>query len=221
MKYRLLLVEDDAPTRERLARTLASHPELDLVGVAANCAQARACLAQQVPDALLVDLGLPDGSGTELIREVETLQPPPLSMVLTAFGDEAHVINAISAGACAYVLKDASLLEITRAILDMRAGGSPISASVARYVLNHFRGGGAAAAPTVSEDAPAFTERELEVLQFVAKGYSYQEIADSLVMSINTVREHIRHIYRKLAVRSRGEAVYEAQAMGLLGPGAS
>lgn len=218
MAYRILLVEDDANTRERLQRSLSQHPDLEVIGVAADCAQARACLAQQIPDALLVDLGLPDGSGTDLIREVDRLQPAPLAMVITAFGDEAHVIDAITAGACAYVLKDASSREITQAILDMRAGGSPISAAVARYVLDHYRSAGAAVVADDASDAatPDFTQREKDVLQFVAKGYSYQEIADSLEVSINTVREHIRRIYRKLAVRSRGEAVYEAQSLGLL-----
>ncbi len=217
LSYRVLLVEDDPHTRERLARSVREHAELALVGQAENCAQALALMHQHHPDAMLVDLGLPDGHGTDLIRAAEKLDVAPLCMVITAFGDEKHVIDAITAGACAYVLKDASAREITQAILDMRAGGSPISAAVARYVLAHFRNGSKPADANHDEvDRPDFSERENQVLQLVAKGYSYQEIADGLDLSINTVREHIRKIYRKLAVRSRGAAVYEAQALGLI-----
>lgn len=237
MNFRILLVEDDYPTRERLARLIRDQPGLELQAAVDSCASARTALNEQTPDALLVDLGLPDGNGTEVIRHANRLrvqarsagvrptESAPLCMVVTAFGDEAHVIDAIMAGACAYVLKDASEREIAQAIVDMRAGGSPISAAVARHVLDHYRErppAGQSASPDDQSSAsgfnvPELTGREREVLNLVAKGYTYQEIAESLMISINTVRQYIRSIYRKLAVGSRGEAVFEAHALGLIG----
>ena len=216
LPYRILEVEDDDATRLRTAEVIQQHADLALAGVAMDCASALRAHGELAPDAILCDLGLPDGSGVDLIRAINAESAPPLIMVLSNFGDEVHVVEAIKAGACAYLLKGASPREIHQAILDMRAGGSPISAAVARHLLTQIRPAGASesAAPAPAE---SFTSRELEVLQLIAKGYTYQDIAGGLAVSINTVREHIRKIYRKLAVRSRGEAVFEAQGLGLIG----
>ena len=216
MPYNILLVEDDDDTRARLVRSVTSNPELQLTAAVGCCVEARNSLIQNIPDAVLVDLGLPDGSGCDLIREASAMETPPLCMVITTFRDESHVVEAITAGACGYLLKDASQREIVKSILDMRAGGSPISSAVARYILDHYRAAEAPATPCSADTVPVISEREQEVLLLVAKGYAYKEIAKALDISVNTVREYIRHIYRKLAVRSRGEAVFEAQAMGLL-----
>lgn len=213
MSYRILLVEDDDATRGHMAEVIETHAEFTLTGAARDCKTARQALAGRPPDAMLCDLGLPDGSGLDLVREAGRLSSPPAVMVISGFGDERHVVDAIKAGACAYLLKGASPREIRQAIMDMRAGGSPLSAAVARHLLSQFQ--------PPSEQRPdhsaiGFTDRELEVLKLMAKGYAYQEVADGLTVSINTIREHIRHIYRKLAVRSRAEAVFEAQALGLI-----
>ena len=213
--YGVLLVEDDDATRERLAHIVNDHPRLAVIDAVATCAAARAAFAAGFPDVLLVDLDLPDGNGTDLIREIKRAHPPTEAMVITVFGDERHVIAAIEAGASGYLLKDGSSEYIGEAILQMLAGGSPISASIARHVLRRFQA--PARAPIAPDiECPELTAREHEVLELVAKGFSYTEIGATLGMSVNTVTSHIKHIYRKLSVRSRGEAVFEATQLGLL-----
>ena len=218
-KSRVLVVEDDADTRERLARAVAADPGLELSGQAGNCAEARALFAAQPPQAVLVDLGLPDGPGAALIRELSAQDPAVLFMVITVFGDEAHVIEAIAAGASSYLLKDASAPQVARSIREMLAGGSPISPGVARYLLQRLQAPATPKAPEESSADPAtrLSARESDVLHLVAKGYAYAEIGAALDISVNTVGSHVKQIYRKLAVRSRGEAVFEAIQRGLIG----
>jgi DNA-binding NarL/FixJ family response regulator len=217
--HRVLLVEDDAPTRRHLARAVASNPALALVGDVANLADARAALARETPDVLLTDLGLPDGSGIDLIRDLRRADPATLAMVITALGDEKTVIAAIEAGASGYLLKDGNADEIGDALLELVAGGSPISPSIARYVLRRLQredAAGAAPAPAPAPDAPRLTGREHEILTLLAKGFSFPEIARLLAISAHTVTTHVRHIYEKLEVSSRGSAVYEAVQLGLI-----
>lgn len=139
-------------------------------------------------------------------------------MVVTVFADEAHVVAALEAGASGYLLKDGSAEYIADSITQMLAGGSPISTSIARYLLRRFRDTPDAApdGKRGENDAPRLTARESDVLELVAKGFSYSEIGAALGMSVHTVTSHIKHIYRKLAVRSRGEAVFEASQLGLI-----
>lgn len=214
-RQRILVVEDEAETRERLSRAVAADAGLELCGAAADCATARQMFADRHPQAVLVDLGLPDGNGADLIREMASQAPETLFMVITVFGDEVHVIEAIQAGASSYLLKDASALQVARAIHEMLAGGSPISPGVARYLLQRMKNPSA----EPSRDAPPteLSQRENDVLQLVVKGYSYAEIGHALDISVNTVGSHVKQIYRKLAVRSRGEAVFEAMQRGLIG----
>jgi DNA-binding NarL/FixJ family response regulator len=223
MAHSVLLVEDDARTRARLARAIESHAELQLLADVGDCAGARAQWARRAPDVLLTDLGLPDGSGIELIREICAAHPQTRCMVITVFGDEAHVVEALRAGASGYLLKDASAREMGRSVLDLLAGGAPMSPAVARYLLRQWQDAPAAAPP---QSAPqperrlveALSPRELEVLQLVADGCSYAEIAAQLFISLNTVGTHIKHVYDKLAVNSRGKAVREAVQRGLVAP---
>lgn len=210
---RVLIIEDDPPTRERLAAVIADADGLELAGTAGDCAEARALLARDPPPAvMLVDLGLPDGSGVELIRESRALAPPPEAMVISVFGDERHVVGAIEAGASGYLLKDATAAQIADSIAQLLAGGSPISPGIARHLLRRFQ----EPPPEADPDIPKLTPRETDVLQLITKGLSYAEIAGTLGMSVHTVTSHIKHIYRKLEVRSRGEAVFEALQRGLL-----
>lgn len=214
-KYRVLVIEDDAPTRERLADIIRAAEGLELAASVGDCAQARAALAAQpAPQVLLVDLGLPDGSGVDLIRESRALDPPPEAMVISVFGDERHVLSAIEAGASGYLLKDSTAEAIGASIHQLLDGGSPISPGIARHLLKRFQQ--PVAPQPDNEDVPALTPRELEVLLLVTKGFAYAEIASTLGVSVHTVTSHIKHIYRKLEVRSRGEAVFEALQRGLL-----
>ena len=212
---RVQLVEDDAETRRRLAGALASAPGLEVTGTAANCAELRALMTGPPPDVLLVDLGLPDGNGTDLIREMRASSPATEIMVITVFGDERSVVSAIEAGARGYLLKDGTDEEIVRAVLDLLRGFSPISPAIARHLLRRMQG-------EASEDAtsaPHLSPREREVLELLARGFRNAEIAGALGITAHTVSGYVRQLYRKLEVGSRGEAVFEAMNLGLLHPG--
>lgn len=220
---RVLLVEDDAATRTRLAAALASVSGLTVVGTCADKAGAVAWLSMRDADVLLCDLGLPDGSGTDVIRFARQQHPHCECMVITMFGDDANVLASIAAGATGYLLKDASDDDLRASILELRAGGSPMSPVIARQVINRLRNTGSddrsraerSAAPR-SAPAVALSARETEVLDLVARGYTYAEIAGYLSIGVTTVASHIRNIYGKLAVNSRSEAVFEAHKLGLL-----
>jgi len=211
----VLLVEDDAPTRRHLARAVEANPALALIGRASSVAEGRAALERETPDVLLTDLGLPDGSGIELIRELRRHAPGALAMVITALGDEKTVVSAIEAGASGYLLKDGSFDEVGAALLELLSGGSPISPSIARHVLRRLQREDEAP-PEPAPDAPRLTEREHEILTLIAKGFSFPEIAGLLSISAHTVTTHVRHIYEKLEVSSRASAVYEAVQLGLI-----
>ena len=211
----VLLVEDDANTRARLARVIGAHDRLVLLGEAGSCAEARALLERVRPQVLLTDLGLPDGTGITIIREARQRFPDVLPLVITVFGDEQHVVSALEAGALGYLLKDGTAEYIGASIMDMLAGGSPISPAIARHLLRRFRGD-APGEGVRSDDVPRLSERESEVLRLIVKGFTYAEIADLLGVSPHTVTSHVRGIYRKLEVHSRSEAVYEALQLGLV-----
>jgi DNA-binding NarL/FixJ family response regulator len=205
------VVEDDGPTRARLARAVEADERLRLVGAAGTAREGIEGLRREAPDVLLVDLGLPDRTGIDVIRAARQLSADTQAMVVTVFGDEKSVVSAIEAGARGYLLKDGSETEIAAAILELRAGGSPISPQIARHLLRRFQE--EAPAPY---GGPSLTERECEILDGVVKGFTFSELAGLLGISTHTVITHVRHIYRKLEVRSRSEAVYEALALGLV-----
>jgi DNA-binding NarL/FixJ family response regulator len=224
----VLLVEDDAPTRWRLHDALAAA-QFEVTS-AATLAEARAALAtadRPAPRVLLTDLQLPDGHGTELIREVRHRFPETEIMVVSILGDEESVISAITVGATGYLLKDAVPTDIAATVRELCAGHSPISASIARFIVRRTQGqaqgtAGAAAQPQAkASPLPALntaklTPREIDILWGIAKGFSYADIADHLGLSRQTVPGHIKSIYRKLEVNTRGEAVFEALQQGLI-----
>jgi len=210
----VVVVEDDAHTRAHICRAVRAHRRLALAGEAGSCGEARRLMDPRPPDVLLIDLGLPDGSGVELIRELRALRPDSRALVITVFGDEQSVVESLEAGASGYLLKDGTHEEIGAAIDQLLDGGAPISAHIARYLLKHFHAPRQQARP--ERDAPSLTAREIEVLELIAKGFGYAEIARILGISAHTVTTHVRRIYGKLEVRSRGEAVYEAVNLGLI-----
>jgi len=218
---RILLVEDEEHTRARLARALSGDSRLALAGAEATFAAGRAALERERPDVLITDLELPDGSGIDLIRAIDELDLPTLGMVITVFGDEKTVIAALEAGALGYLLKDGSADYLVRSTLELLQNGSPISPAIARHLLRRLRDAPPPAeegtAPAArEEEAPSLSDREREVLDFLVKGFTYAEIAGFLSVTPHTVATHVRRLYRKLAVRSRAEAVYEALATGLV-----
>jgi DNA-binding NarL/FixJ family response regulator len=209
----ILLVEDDPPTLWRLQDALVKAG-FDLA-VAATLGEARASLAARVPRVLLTDLQLPDGHGVDLIREVRQRHPDTEIMVISALGDEETVISAITVGATGYILKDAFPSDIAATVRDLVAGHSPISASIARFIVRRTQV--QAEPPRGPEiDTARLTPREIDILWGIAKGFSYAEIATNLGMSRQTVPGHIKSIYRKLEVHTRGEAVFEAVQQGLI-----
>jgi DNA-binding NarL/FixJ family response regulator len=212
-RRRILIVEDDEPTRERLVRAIEAHEELELVAAVGTCREALASLRRDAPDVMLSDLALPDGNGIELIRAARSLSSDILSMAVTVFGDEKSVLGAIEAGARGYLLKDTSADGIGTAIFQLLAGGSPITPAIAQHLILHFQQHAPAAAP---DPGPALSEREREVLELVVRGFTFAEIARALELSPHTIGTFVRRIYRKLEVSSRGEAVFEALQLGLV-----
>ena len=214
----VLLVEDEPLTRSHLAAGVRSHAGLSLVAEAATLGDALVALEQHRPQVVLVDLGLPDGSGLALIRAAALHDPAPDVMVISVFGDEASVLAAIEAGAGGYLLKDGAPHDIAGSILRLAAGEAPISPAIAAHLIRRLRP--RPESPAVPRSGPrggdALTDREMEVLELVAKGLSYEEIGRALRLRYNTIASYTKEIYRKLAVRSRGEAVFEARQMGLL-----
>lgn len=211
-RRRIAIVEDDPIVRDHFIEIVTRQAALDLAGIAPSIARGRELLAL-APDLMLIDIGLPDGSGLDFIPEVKAATEARV-LVITSFGDRDTVISAIRAGADGYLLKDSSADVIAEGIAVTLQGGAPISAAAAVYLLDRLR-----AAPLVeaAEEADSgLTPREVELLQLFARGDSYKEAARTLGISPLTVGNHVKSIYRKLAVHSRGEAVYEAIKTGQL-----
>jgi len=209
----ILLVEDDPPTLRRLNDALVGAG-FDVVA-AATLGEARASLETRAPRVLLTDLQLPDGHGIELIREMRRRSPDTEIMVISALGDEETVVSAITVGATGYILKDAFPTDIAATVRELVAGHSPISASIARFIVRRTQSR-AEPATGMELNTAKLTPREIDILWGIAKGFSYAEIADNLGMSRQTVPGHIKSIYRKLEVHTRGEAVFEAVQQGLI-----
>ena len=210
----VLVVEDDAPARRRIVDALSRDGEFRVTD-AANLAEARRFLANSDPDVLLTDLQLPDGNGMELIREIRQRNQTTEIMVISILGDEQSVISAILLGANGYLLKDAFPTDIADTVRDLMRGHSPISASIARFIVRRTQGRPGEPAPSDLNTA-RLTPREIDILWGIAKGFSYADIADHLGISRQTVPGYIKTIYRKLEVNTRGEAVFEALQQGLI-----
>ncbi|MDQ6975011.1 MAG: response regulator transcription factor [Mariprofundaceae bacterium] len=207
--HQVVVIEDDPHTRTYLAEAIDATPELQVIGTAGCCADALVLLRKE-PDIALIDLGLPDGSGLDVIRERVNKKSKTEFVVITVFGDESHVIPALEAGASGYLLKDSAMPDIAALIAQVLNGGSPISPIIARKLLKRFH------LTSNSKETIRLTNREFEILNLMAKGYTPQETAGYLYVSYHTVVAHIRHIYEKLEVSSRTEAVFEASRRGLI-----
>ncbi len=217
--------------RAFFAASVQRSDQLSLVASVGTVADARAWLddAVHVADVLLTDLGLPDGSGLEVIRHARLRQPACEALVISMFGDEDNVLASIEAGALGYIHKDASPADIAQSILEMKAGASPISPMIARRVLLKYLKLQSNQPPALAlrvvaainnevdaEERQLLSGREQEVLELIARGFSYAEIARLKAVTVHTVQTHIKNLYGKLAVHSKSEAVFEATRMGLL-----
>lgn len=220
------LVEDQPETLGRMVSAVQADHTLNVQFCVASVAEAVAALAKHLPDVLLVDLGLPDGSGLDLISLASRQCPSCEIMVFSMFGDESLVLASIEAGASGYILKDTPGITLEEAIHQVHSGGSPISPVIARQILHRLRkippvislpvAGKTPQEPPRDYSAPALTRREIEILDLISRGYTYAEVADLLSLSVRTIQSHIKNLYGKLSVHSRSEAVFEACKIGLL-----
>lgn len=215
---RIALVEDDIGFQTAIADAIKLAPDTELVAVCGTLAAGLQLLNTAAPDVLIVDLGLPDGSGITLVQAAHTTWPDCNIMVSSAFADESHVMRSLEAGATGYLLKDCSQRNLLNEIRSIHAGGSPISPLIARKILMRFENHNKTAKTTapVTESCVTLSAREQEVLELITKGFTAAEIAALLAVSHHTVLTFIRRIYAKLKVNSKTEAIYEARIRGLL-----
>lgn len=215
---RLYLIEDDRSILRFVEGALRHRPEWRLVGHSDTVAHAEVMAPNSLADVFLVDLGLPDGCGEDMLRLLANAKPDAELLVFTVFGDESRLIRALQRGATGYVLKGCTERELIEAIEQIREGGAPISPLLARMLLKQFRAAESDADAWGGPDgrAPVLSERETDVLRLVGQGYVNKEIAQRLNIGVATVSTHIKNLYRKLAVRTRVQVVRAAQARGLL-----
>lgn len=195
------IVEDDVALANSYAKELVACKDISVISVNTTAAEARVNLAHVQPNVVMLDLVLPDTPGHALIMEIRTLCPASDILVLTAFDDYQRIYDSIAAGAMGYLTKVLRPGELAGAIRQIHAGESPISAGIARKILLAMRG-----SIRSSPELEKLSRRELEVLQFIASGYSYLEVATSLNISLETVRTHIRNAYKKLHINNRRDA---------------
>lgn len=194
------IIEDDADIRESLAVLIDGTPGFSCINTYGSCEEAIDEIIGDPPDVVLMDIGLPGMSGIEGIRLIKERVDDIDILVLTIHGESNHVFEALCAGACGYLLKDTPPAKLLEAIKEAQEGGAPMSTKIARLVISSFR----------TEPHAALTQRETEVLNELCKGKSYKMIADVLYISEETVRRHLKSIYKKLQVGSKSEAVAKA-----------
>ena len=208
MKYKtgmaiaVSIVEDDAQARKILANWISRDSGFRLAGDWGTAESALAPLAEKKPHVVLMDINLPGISGVEAVRKLKPLMPDTQFVMLTVYEDTDHIYNALAAGASGYLLKQTPREELLHALNDVHNGGSPMTSNIARKVVQSFRHPGAA-----TLEGEDLSPREQEVLDLLARGYLYKEIAERLNISVPTVNTYVRRMYEKLHVRSRAQAV--------------
>lgn len=196
------IVEDDAQARKILAGWVSHAPGFRLSGDWGNAEAALEALPGQSPDVVLMDINLPGMSGVDAVKKLKPVLPETQFVMLTVYEDADHIYNALAAGATGYLLKETPRQELLDALRDVHRGGSPMTSNIARKVVQSFGQTRAAA-----HDGEDLSPREQEVLDLLARGYLYKEIAERLNISVPTVNTYVRRMYEKLHVRSRAQAV--------------
>lgn len=209
--WKVLIVEDDPILRNHLRSAVTGDAAFDLIGAAETVSQARE-LVGGAPDIVLLDLGLPDGSGIEIINQLRAAGSAAKILVITVFEDRASVVKTLKAGADGYILKDTPSAAVVTFLKATLNGETPISARAAGHLLSLVRD----EPPVAASNAPQLAPREKEVLELLARGLNRKEAARVMGISPFTVAEYVQSIYRKMAVRSRGEAVFEAIQAGMI-----
>jgi DNA-binding NarL/FixJ family response regulator len=196
------IVEDDAQARKILAGWVSHAPGFRLNGDWGDAETALAALPENRPNVVLMDINLPGMSGVEAVKKLKPALPDTQFVMLTVYEDADHIYNALAAGATGYLLKETPRQELLNALEDVHRGGSPMTSNIARKVVQSF--GRVPASPPDEDD---LSPREQEVLDLLARGYLYKEIAERLNISVPTVNTYVRRMYEKLHVRSRAQAV--------------
>jgi len=211
---RVAIIEDDPNLLDHFIAIVSGVVDLDLAGVASSVEDARKLIRLE-PDLFLVDIGLPDGSGLDLVPDIKEALDAKV-LIVTSFGDRQTVVTAIRGGADGYLLKDSSAEEIVDGIEVTLAGGAPVSATAAVYLLERLRHSDELVEPAEPGENVELKEREIELLNLFARGLSYKEAASAMGIAPLTINNYVKSIYSKLAVHSRSEAVYEALKTGQL-----
>jgi len=201
MPITVAIVEDEPQTRECLLRLLNRSSAVRCLATYATGEEALHEIPVTKPDVILVDINLPKMSGIECVAKLTSLMPDLRVIMLTTYEDRDRIFDSLRAGASGYLLKKAGYAGLVRAIDDVCSGGAPMTAQVARQVVRHFH-----RISKPASDVEQLTARELELLELLAKGYSYKEISTQLSISTGTVNTHVKNIYRKLHVQSRMQA---------------
>ena len=202
LPLRIALVEDQHEIRDNWQRLIESFPDFKCVCTCASAEEALRVVAPARPDVVLMDIYLPRMSGIECTARLKALLPKTQIVILTGVDDDELVFLALEAGADGYLLKRTKPADLRAALLDVFTGGAPMSSEIARRVVESFR-----RRAKTRDEAPRLSPREEQVLELLSKGYSNKEIADQLELSVDTVRSHLKHVYVKMHVRSRTEAV--------------
>lgn len=209
--FEILLVEDDDAVRNGVGRVLSEAGTLHLVEACPTATDAlRVIDTDATIDLALVDIGLPDGSGTAVIQRLRDTRPDAVALAFTIFADDVTIFSALKAGARGYLLKDTSPDELVASVHQALTGGAPLTPAVARRVVDSF--------VPIRNDETNLTPREREILELMCHGISYREAADQLGIGAATVQTHVKSIYRKLGVSSKAEATKVAIQRGLFVP---
>lgn len=207
---KIVIVEDNKTIREGLALVINATDNLKCMANYSSCEKMLNQIEEDSPDLILMDIGLPGMSGIEGIKKVKEIHPDMLILILSIYEDDDNIFKALCAGACGYLVKKTPPSQLIESILEAYDGGSPMSANIARKVVGYFQKN----AKHFDKSEDNLSDREKEILTSLSKGNSYKLIADSLCISIDTVRYHIRNIYKKLQVHSQSEAVATALRKG-------
>jgi DNA-binding NarL/FixJ family response regulator len=210
MSIAVSIVEDDPGVRSSLVKLINSSPGYKCVSQHSSAENALDEIPRLKPDVALMDINLPGINGVECVRKLKPLLPRTQVIMLTVYQNTDNIFKALAAGATGYLLKQTPPAELLAAIRDVNAGGSPMNSHIARKIVQSFQ----AAPPAARDGSEALSPREAEVLDLLAKGFLYKEIADQMKISYATVHTHIRHVYEKLHVRSRTEAVAKHLGQG-------
>ncbi len=202
MPISVAIVEDDAPLRASIAGILERAPDCRCVGVFGSAEDALREIPALVPQVVLMDIHLPGIDGVECVHRLAHLIPRAQILMLTVHADANSIFESLAAGASGYLLKPVRAAELLAAIQDVYAGGAPMTSNIARKVVHSFKRAGAD-----DSDGRQLSPRERDVLDYLVKGYSYKETAEQMGVSYSTVHTHVEHIYQKLHVQSRAQAV--------------